>query len=494
MANKREDADARARESFTEKDKALAAQDPDYGETLSQIKQNYAAASTEEERRGWHNEAEKLSNAYGYTRNDDGSRVTRLESNLQTIKNFDNAYGKEDKSGYRSVINALLTDISGAKFKYDAKSDPRYALAQDYAAEAMRNQAAESAALTGGYGNSYGAAVGQQIYDDTMKSAADSLEDRAYTRFRDEADDKYQRLSTLIGLENTDYSRALDRESTDYSRAEAEKADARTRLEAMLGNGSAPEDIPDSLKAASALSDAEIAAIYGGVQTGLRADTASDARGRVDAYLQNGGDPSALPAELLSASGYTDAELSAARESVLESLREQRYKAYGGGTGKTSTDASSVAADDGDAKGLFTAAYRATAYGETTPEEFITKNYKAFGFSSAAGLIGQYDKHIDKDGNWIDTQSGDATDDGITAEMRERVTAAARENRKDSVFYTIYGYFTRGALTAEAGTRLALSVSNGDAYFFLKGLFDRGDISAAEANRLAQTYRIEDDG
>lgn len=443
---------------FNAMDRALTIDNPEYGEKLSKIKQGYNEAQTDEERQNWHNEAEKLSNAYGYSRSADGSRMTRLEGNLNTIKRFDSANGKDDKSGYQSVINALLGDIAGAKFKYDAKSDPRYALAQDYAKDAMRNQMAESAALTGGYGNSYSAAAGQQVYDDYMEGAVDNLKDRAYSRYRDEQSDRYQRLNALIGLEGTVYNRELDRENTEYnrrmdaentaySRTEAAKSDARARIQTMLASGSAPEDILAELKAASGLTDAEIAAMYSGVQSSLYASGAEAARNRVDAYIQNGGDPSNLPADLLAQSGYTDAEIQAARESVLESIRQQRYKVYGGGSsGQSSTDnASGAAADNGDMNGLFYAAYAASERKDgdiTTAEEYIAKNYKAFGFSSANGLVEQYRSTMSPNGD-IDVSQADANaylqENGIAASAAlSKKQFYAQDNEVGGVKYDTY--------------------------------------------------------
>lgn len=429
---------------FSGTDRAIADQNPEYGEQLAQIKQNYKDAQTDEERKGWHDEAEKLSNAYGYTRNTDGSRVTRLENNLETIRNFDKAYGKDDANGYQSVINALLGDIAGAKFKYDVKSDPRYALAQDYAEDAMKNQMAESAALTGGYGNSYASAVGQQVYDDYMDGAVDNLEDRAYSRFRDEQSDRYQRLNTLLGLENTAYDRAADRENTEYSRAAATESDARSRVQSMLESGSAPADIPEELRAASGLTDAEIASIYNSVQSSLYASGIAAARERVDAYIQNGGDPSRLPQDLLAQSGYTDAEIEAARGSVLENIRQQRYKVHGGNTGGASgTD--SAEEQDGDANGLFYAAYAAEQRQDgdiTTAEEYIAKNYKAFGFSSANGLVEQYRDTMSPNGN-IDVTQSDANaylqENGIAlSAVVSKTQFYAQGNKIGGVVYDTY--------------------------------------------------------
>ena len=410
---------------FSYVDRGIADKNPEYGEQLSQIKQRYASATTDEERKTWHDEAEKLSNAYGFTRNDDGSRVTRLENNLNTIKNFDKAYGKDDNSGYQYVINSLLADISGAKFKYDAKSDPRYALAQDYAKDAMQNQMAESAALTGGYGNSYSAAAGQQVYNDYMEGAVDNLEDRAYSRFQDEQNDRYQRLNTLIGLEGTAYNRALERENTEYNRAETAKATAQARLRTFFEDGGSVAELPEYVKTASGYTDAEIAAIYQSAQESRSKDASADARDRVDAFISNGGDPTKLSPELLAASGYTDAEIAAAREYVLESIRRQNAASYSGsksGSGKAASgnaDTDGQAAETGDAEGLFLAAYAAgkRAESDMAPEEYIAKNYKAFGFDSANGLVKQYQDSVDENGVY-DISQEDATqyliDNGIT--------------------------------------------------------------------------------
>lgn len=383
MANKKIDEDSRARESFTAEDKRIAAENPAYGDALARYKTQYLNASTDEERADAKGMADALSRSYGYDRNADGSvltkrpetgapgasrevdrstlsptvqrllakddarRASRTQSNLQTIANFDKAYGKGDASGYQGVINALLADIAGAKFTYSAKDDPRYALAEEYAEKAMKNQMAESAALTGGYGNSFGAAAGQQVYDDYMEGAADNLEDRAYSRFQDEQNDRYQRLNTLIGLEDTAYNRALERENTEYNRAETAKATAQARLRTFFEEGGSIENLPEDVKTAS---------------------------------------------------GYTDAEIAAAREYVLENIRRQNAASYSGsksGSGKAASGNAGTdgqAAETGDAEGLFLAAYAASERVESdmTPEEYITKNYKAFGFDSASGLVKQY--------------------------------------------------------------------------------------------------------
>lgn len=416
---KSDSVDRAARESFSDTDNRIADTNPAYGDDLARIKANYLRADNDEDRAGWKAEADKLSAAYGYSRNADGSKVTKsraiaepsaradaTQRNLQTIANFDKAYGKGDANGYQGVINALLADIAGAKFTYSAKDDPRYALAEEYAGNAMKNQMAESAALTGGFGNSYGAAVGQQVYNDYMDEASGNLEDRAYSRFQDEQNDRYQRLNTLIGLEDTAYNRALERENIEYNRAETAKATAQARLRTYFEEGGGMADLPEEVKAASGYTDAEIAAIYRSAQESRSKDTSADARDRVDTFISNGGDPANLPPELLAASGYTDAEIAAAREYVLENIRRQNATTYSGSSKTAANDQADAA---GDVEGLFYAAYEASQRPNsgTTPEEYIAKNYKAFGFDSANGLVKPYRETMSPRGE-IDISQDDA--------------------------------------------------------------------------------------
>ena len=412
----------RAIDSFSAEDKAISAENPEYGAKLAQIKQNYNASTTDEERDAWHNEAEKLSNEYGYTRNDDGSDVKALSSNLKTIQNFDKAYGKEDKNGYQSLINALLADLSGAKFTYSAKDDPRYTLAQEYASDAMRNQMAESAALTGGYGNSYAAESGQKVYDSYIDSAVNDMEDRAYTRWKNEQNDKYTQLNTLIGLDNTQYSRqrdaisdarysdetaynrqrdaiedaryeneiALSKEQTDYTRSQSEKADAQNRIMTYLESGGDPSKLDSKLIATSGLTDAEISAIRSGVLQDLAsktsAQTVSESVGSTlymaDAYkkLRQMGVTDYYEAySMLIDDGFSDTQAKNIATGISEG-------------GKT-----------GDAEGLFIAAYNSG-----DPHDYIAKNYKDFGFDSASGLQQRYRDEFSEEIGAMDVSQSNA--------------------------------------------------------------------------------------
>lgn len=113
---------------------------------------------------------------------------------------------------WADVLDTLIASYSNDKFSYDAKSDPRYALAEEYAQKAMQNQMAESAMLSGGYGNSYAAAAGQGVYNEYMDNAAANLEADAYNRWQNEKADKLNMISMVSALEERDYNRAYQAE------------------------------------------------------------------------------------------------------------------------------------------------------------------------------------------------------------------------------------------------------------------------------------------
>ena len=99
---------------------------------------------------------------------------------LNLVKSYDDTLPSGKGSKYLTTVDKLFARLAGDSFSYNAKNDPRYKLAEEYAQNAMQNQMAESALLTGGYGNSFGAAAGQKVYTDYMDEAVNDMEDRAY--------------------------------------------------------------------------------------------------------------------------------------------------------------------------------------------------------------------------------------------------------------------------------------------------------------------------
>lgn len=137
---------------------------------------------------------------------------------------------KASKPGaYQSRWDDELTSLydqirNRKKFSYDMGTDPLY---QQYREQyqrlgrlAMQDTMGQAAALTGGYGSTYGEQVGQQAYNAHLQNLNDivpQLQQQAYQRYQDEGTDLYNQYSLVKGREDTDYGRYRDTVSDYYS-------------------------------------------------------------------------------------------------------------------------------------------------------------------------------------------------------------------------------------------------------------------------------------
>ena len=137
---------------------------------------------------------------------------------------------KSSKPGaYQSRWDDELTSLydqirNRKKFSYDMGTDPLY---QQYREQyqrlgrlAMQDTMGQAAALTGGYGSTYGEQVGQQAYNAYLQNLNDivpQLQQQAYQRYQDEGTDLYNQYSLVKGREDTDYGRYRDTVSDYYS-------------------------------------------------------------------------------------------------------------------------------------------------------------------------------------------------------------------------------------------------------------------------------------
>jgi len=148
---------------------------------------------------------------------------------LEQMKGKAPVYGSQ----YDAQIQDLYQQIMGrGPFKYDQKTDPLYQqYVQDYTTQgkmAMRDTMGQAAALTGGYGSSYGQAVGQQQYDQYLQRMADILPQTygmALDAYNAEGNRLTQNLGITTDLEKSDYDRyldALNQHNIDLNRAQAE--------------------------------------------------------------------------------------------------------------------------------------------------------------------------------------------------------------------------------------------------------------------------------
>ena len=135
----------------------------------------------------------------------------------QELPSFSGSYDDEIGRLYDRIINR-------EGFRYDMNSDPLYMSYRDrYAREgrlAMKNTMGQAAALTGGYGSTYGEQVGQQAYNAYLQNLNDivpQLQQQAYQRYQDEGTDLYIQYSLVKGRDDTDYGRYRDTVSDYYS-------------------------------------------------------------------------------------------------------------------------------------------------------------------------------------------------------------------------------------------------------------------------------------
>lgn len=136
------------------------------------------------------------------------------------------------QSKYQQTLDDLYNQaLNRQQFGYDYSADPLYLAYKDrYSAaakQAMTDSMANAAALTGGYGNSYAAAAGQQAYDQQMQGLNDMLPElysQAYGRYNDQYSDLLKQIQLAQSMDETDYARSQDRLADYYNELEARRA------------------------------------------------------------------------------------------------------------------------------------------------------------------------------------------------------------------------------------------------------------------------------
>ena len=103
----------------------------------------------------------------------DSSAANKAAAELEEWKSARPEYGG---AKYANEIERQLSELSNRKFSYDAENDPVYRAYRDsYTDEArlaMQDAMGKAAALTGGMGNSYAQAAGQQAFGNTIEKTA----------------------------------------------------------------------------------------------------------------------------------------------------------------------------------------------------------------------------------------------------------------------------------------------------------------------------------
>lgn len=231
---------------FSDADIKLAQQNPDAGMSILNYKKDYAAATTDEDRKLANDGAEQVRASFGeYMGGDDGSGfyATQLSPNhfdygsaptysnqyagtISDLLNQQLNYGNYSYSGtkptynnrYDAQIQQLLGDIlNREEFTYDAETDPLYAqYRKQYTREGDRataNALANAAAASGGQVSSYAqTAAGQaaNYYAAQLTDKIPELWQLAYQKYMNDENLKYSDLAAVQGAEQSDYDKYLN--------------------------------------------------------------------------------------------------------------------------------------------------------------------------------------------------------------------------------------------------------------------------------------------
>lgn len=127
------------------------------------------------------------------------------------------APGAYESSWQKAIDDTIEKIMNREKFSYDVNGD---ALFQQYKDQftrqgklAMQDTMGQAAAMTGGFGNSYAATVGNQAYQQSMQDLGNvipELYQLAYERYAGETRDLYDQYALLGDRENIDYGRYRD--------------------------------------------------------------------------------------------------------------------------------------------------------------------------------------------------------------------------------------------------------------------------------------------
>jgi hypothetical protein len=153
--------------------------------------------------------------AYTYKPYEESEAVKRAKEALEAH----NATKPADyTSNWQSQIDATLSQIQNRKpFAYDLNADALYQQYKDMATKqgslAMMDTMGQAAALTGGYGSSYGQNVGQQAYNSYLQNLNDKVPELyqlALSRYNQEGEDLYNMYALLGDREANDYAKWQD--------------------------------------------------------------------------------------------------------------------------------------------------------------------------------------------------------------------------------------------------------------------------------------------
>ena len=200
--------------------------------------------------------ATKYKTFYDYLK--DFEPYQKTDTHVQNVLNRSHPqyYGTATWRNNQNAINAAQSALDNReKFSYDFNKDAVYQQYKDnyirQGRTAMADAAAQAAALSGGFGNSYAASVGNQAYQSylsKLNNVIPELESAAYARYQAEGNELNDALNRALArneLDRQDFSDRYSYWQDDLSRAEAERdrmyslaADQWNAMQAKSSGGS----------------------------------------------------------------------------------------------------------------------------------------------------------------------------------------------------------------------------------------------------------------
>ena len=142
----------------------------------------------------------------------------QVKQYLNNLNNHNASKPGEYQSKYMGLADEVLNNyMNREKFSYDLNGDALYQQYKDkYITQgkmAMQDTTAQAAAMTGGYGNSYAATVGNQAYQASLQNLNDivpQLYQMAYDQYKQEGQDMLNQYGLLSDRDSIDYGRYRD--------------------------------------------------------------------------------------------------------------------------------------------------------------------------------------------------------------------------------------------------------------------------------------------
>lgn len=243
--------------------------------------------------------------------------MQQIQNTIAQIQNQDYSYGG---SKWDNTLDQLAQ--ASIDFNYDdwANSDQYKALADRYGYQGkltMQDVLGQISSRTGGLASSYATTAAQQQYNDYMAQ----MENAARSQYADEKNSMLDNATLAQNMSESEYQRYLNEQSAKTSG----QSEALTALYNLLGYQTDAENTEYS----------------------QGQDSRTDAQNRVYDYLVNqGGAVADLGADLITASGYTTAELNAMAAKYAQGMTAAAAKSSGssssgGSSGGSASKASS---------------------------------------------------------------------------------------------------------------------------------------------------------